>query len=287
MATPPRRPIIVGNWKMNLGGSQALEHAQHLLTLVQLTPETPELVLLPPFTALAILRDLSPDPSGGLRLGAQDLSPHEDGAFTGDISGSMLTTLGCRYVLAGHSERRQHHGEADATVNAKVKAALRHELTPLLCVGEDLHVRQEGRHLSHTLAQVDAGLKGVEPDHIQDLLIAYEPIWAIGTGHVATPEDAQEVCAAIRGRLADCYGPATSQQTRILYGGSVKANTSAVITNQPDIDGALVGGASLDPSELAGIWQSAHQPADAAHLMQRPVSPQDSAEPNPPEGHLS
>jgi triosephosphate isomerase (TIM) len=264
MKTTSRRPIIVGNWKMNLGGRQGLDQARHLLSQVDASlPDHPQLVILPPFTALPMLQDLVSSSNKGVEYGAQDLSPHDDGAFTGDISGAMLVELGCRYVLAGHSERRDHHTENDWAVNAKITAALRHGLTPILCVGEGLEVRREVRQVNHTLAQVDDALTGVGPDDIADMLIAYEPVWAIGTGHVATPEDAQEVCAAIRGRIAEQYGPSVAERIRILYGGSVKSSTSAAIIEQPDIDGALVGGASLDPEELAAIWRSAQHPTPA------------------------
>ena len=256
-----RRPIIVGNWKMNLGGRSGLERARQIFSEVDAsTPDRPQLVLLPPFTALAMLQDLSASMKTGVEYGAQDLSPHDDGAFTGDISGPDLVELGCRYVLAGHSERRDHHGENDWAVNVKITAALRHRLTPILCVGEGLEVRREVRQVSHTLAQIDDALTGVGPDDVADMLIAYEPVWAIGTGHVATPEDAQEVCSAIRGRVAEQYDSSVADRVRILYGGSVKASTSAAIIGQPDIDGALVGGASLDPDELIAIWRSAHNP---------------------------
>ena len=263
MATS-RRPIIVGNWKMNLGGRQGLDRARQLLSQVDASlPDLPQLVILPPFTALPMLQDLMSSANKGVEYGAQDLSPHDDGAFTGDISAGMLVELGCRYVLAGHSERRDHHGENDWVVNAKITATLRHGLTPILCVGEGLEVRRQVRQVSHTLAQVDDALTGVEPDHVADMLIAYEPVWAIGTGHVATPEDAQEVCAAIRGRIAEQFSSSVAERIRILYGGSVNSSTSAAIIEQPDIDGALVGGASLDPEELAAIWRSAQHPSPA------------------------
>jgi triosephosphate isomerase len=267
MTTTSRRPIIVGNWKMNLGGRQGLDQARQLLSQVDASElDRPQLVILPPFTALPMLQDLISAESKGVEYGAQDLSPHDDGAFTGDISAAMLVELGCRYVLAGHSERRDHHGENDWAINAKITAALRHGLIPILCVGEGLEVRREVRQVNHTLAQVDDALTGVEADDVADMFVAYEPVWAIGTGHVATPEDAQEVCAAIRGRIADQYGSSVADRIRILYGGSVKSSTSAAIIEQPDIDGALVGGASLDPDELAAIWRSAQYPTPAGAL---------------------
>ena len=185
---------------------------------------------------------------------------HDSGAYTGDISGAFLAKLGCTYVTVGHSERRQHHGEGDDVVNAKVQAAYRHGLTPILCVGEGLSARKEGRAVEHVLGQVDAvltevdaDLTGVTPEQARSIVIAYEPVWAIGTGEVATPDDAQEVCAAIRTRLAELYSGATADGIRILYGGSVKAGNVAGIMAEPDVDGALVGGASIDPAEFASI----------------------------------
>jgi len=165
----------------------------------------------------------------------------------------MLAKLGCTYVLAGHSERRQYHCEDDALVNAKAIKALRTGLVPIVCVGEGLEVRKEGRQVEHTLAQVDAALAGLKHDDVRKVVIAYEPVWAIGTGEVATPEDAQEVCAAIRGRLEETFSPAVADSVRILYGGSVKMTSAGGIMSQPDVDGCLVGGASLKVDEFAGI----------------------------------
>jgi triosephosphate isomerase len=188
-----------------------------------------------------------------LRYGAQDLSPHPSGAYTGDISGAFLKKLGCTYVVVGHSERREYHDETDDVVAAKVKAAYAHELTPILCCGEALEVRKEGRQVEHVVAQLRAALDGVTKEQAASIVIAYEPIWAIGTGEVATPEDAQEVCAAIRTLLAELYNGDLADGVRILYGGSVKAANVAAIMAQEDVDGALVGGASIDPAEFASI----------------------------------
>jgi triosephosphate isomerase len=265
MTQNTRRPLIAGNWKMNLGGRQGLDHLRQLTDEVgrdtevcRDTDHVAQLVILAPYTTLPFLPDaLAASP---VEYGAQDISAHDSGAFTGDISGPMLAEFGCRYVLAGHSERREHHGETDDVVNAKVAAALRHQLTPILCVGEPLHERTAGRQISYTLTQVDRALTGLAGDAVTGLIIAYEPVWAIGTGHVATPDHAQEVCAAIRSFLADRYGEATANRVRVLYGGSVNASSSAAILSQPDTDGALVGGSSLKPDELAAIWRSA-QPA--------------------------
>jgi triosephosphate isomerase len=188
-----------------------------------------------------------------LGYGAQDLSPYPSGAYTGDVSGPMLAKLGCTYVVVGHSERRQYHHEDDAVVNAKVKAALTHGLAPILCVGEGLDVRQAGQHVAHTLAQLDADLAGLTAEQLATVVVAYEPIWAIGTGEVASPEDAQEMAAAIRGRIAELYSPEVADATRVLYGGSVKSSNIASIMAQRDTDGALVGGASVDADEFAKI----------------------------------
>jgi triosephosphate isomerase len=188
-----------------------------------------------------------------LQYGAQDLSPDASGAFTGDISGSMLAKLGCTFVAIGHSERRAIHHEDDALLNRKIKAALAHELTPIFCVGEELAIRESGAHVSHVIRQVRAGLEGFHKPELKKIVIAYEPVWAIGTGKTATPEDAQEVCAAIREEIEQIGSSEIAAHMRILYGGSVKSANIAEIMKQPDVDGALIGGASLDPEELAKI----------------------------------
>jgi triosephosphate isomerase len=188
-----------------------------------------------------------------LRHGAQDLSTHDSGAYTGETSGAFLAKLGCTYVVVGHSERREYHGERDSEVNAKLKAAFRHGLTPIFCVGEPLHVREPGDHVQYVVDQVAAGLDDIPAEHARTIVIAYEPVWAIGTGEVATPEDAQEVCAAIRTKLAELYTGDLADGVRVLYGGSVKAANIAAIMAQEDVDGALVGGASIDAAEFASI----------------------------------
>ena len=185
--------------------------------------------------------------------GAQDVSPHPPGAYTGEISAAMLAKLGCTYVIVGHTERRADHHEDDSLVNAKVKALVAEKISPILCVGEGLEVRQEGKHVEHTLGQLDGGLDGVSAEQARSVVVAYEPVWAIGTGEVATPEDAQEVCAAIRTRLAELYSGDLADGVRVLYGGSVKAANVAAIMAQADVDGALVGGASIDPEEFVRI----------------------------------
>jgi triosephosphate isomerase len=253
-----RQPLIAGNWKMNLNHLEAIALTQKIafsLSPAQLTAV--EVVLLPPFVDLRSVQTLVDGDKLLIGYGAQDLSPHDDGAYTGDISGAMLAKLGCRYVVVGHSERRQYHAEDDLTVNAKVQAALRHGLAPILCVGESLEVREAGEHLVHVRTQLDGGVKGLTPEQAATLVLAYEPVWAIGTGRVATPDDAQEVCASLRARLAESYSPDLAASTRILYGGSVKASNAADLLAESDIDGALVGGASLDATEFAAICTAA------------------------------
>jgi triosephosphate isomerase (TIM) len=249
-----RQPLIAGNWKMHNNHFQAIALTQKLaFALTGKDFDAADVAVLPPFTALRSVQTLIEGDKLRLGYGAQDISAHDDGAYTGEVSGTMLAKLGCSYVLTGHSERRQYHGEDDALVNAKVRAALRADLTPVLCIGETLQVRQAGEQISHTLGQLEGGLDGVPADQIARLVVAYEPVWAIGTGEVATSADAQEVCGAIRGRLSGRHGHAVATAVRILYGGSVKPGNMAAIMAQPDIDGALVGGASLDADEFVRI----------------------------------
>ncbi|SFL07633.1 triose-phosphate isomerase [Geodermatophilus ruber] len=253
-----RRPLIAGNWKMHLTHLEAIGLVQKVVfSLKEAELDAAEVVVLPPFTALRSVQTLVTGDKLEIGYGAQDLSQHDSGAYTGDVSGVMLAALNCRYVVVGHSERRAYHHEDDAVVNAKVQAALRHGLTPILCVGEGLEVRQAGRHIAHTTGQLDAALEGLPAEQVAGLVIAYEPVWAIGTGEVATPEDAQEVCGALRARLAERFGAETAAVVRILYGGSVKAANTAGILAGPDVDGALVGGASLDADEFAQICRTA------------------------------
>jgi triosephosphate isomerase len=263
---PPsgRRPLIAGNWKMHYTHLEAIGLTQKLA--FSLTPEqcaAVEVVILPPFVSIRSVQTLIDGDGVPIRYGAQDLSQHDRGPYTGDVSGPMLAKLGCSYVIVGHSERRQHHHEDDALVNAKLVAAFRNQITPILCVGESLEVRQAGGHLEHCRQQVDAALAGLPAENVESIVIAYEPIWAIGTGEVATPEDAQEVCADIRKRLGELYSSDLAAGVRVLYGGSVKASNAAEIVAQPDIDGALVGGASLDPVEFTAICVAAGQPVPA------------------------
>jgi triosephosphate isomerase len=247
-------PLMAGNWKMHETHFEAIALVQKLaFTLTGKDFDSVEVAVLPPFTALRSVQTLIDGDKLRISYGAQDLSQHDSGAYTGDISGPMLAKLGCDYVLAGHSERRQYHSETDEVVNAKVQAALRSELTPILCVGELLAVRQAGQHIGHILGQLDAALKDIPAAAVAGMVIAYEPCWAIGTGEVATPQDAQEAAAAIRSRISVVYDAETAGGVRILYGGSAKPDNIAPIMAQPDVDGALVGGASLDAGHFAQI----------------------------------
>jgi triosephosphate isomerase len=247
---------MAGNWKMNLDHLQGTHLVQKLdwtLRDAKHDVASVEVVVLPPFTDLRSVQTLVEGDRLALRYGAQDLSPHDSGAYTGDISGAFLAKLGCTYVTVGHSERRDGHGESDEVVAGKAVAAYRHGIVPIVCVGEGLEVRQAGEHVDHVLAQIEGSLAGITPEQAQTLVVAYEPVWAIGTGEVATPEDAQEVCAAIRGKLAQIYSSETADRVRVLYGGSVKSGNIASIMAGADVDGALVGGASLQPEEFASI----------------------------------
>jgi triosephosphate isomerase len=249
-----RLPLMAGNWKMHENHLEAIALVQKLaFTLTAKDFEAVEVAVLPPFTALRSVQTLTDGDKMRITYGAQDLSPYDSGAYTGDISGPMLAKLGCQYVLAGHSERRQYHQESDEVVNAKVQAALRAGITPILCVGESLEVRKARQHLEHCGGQVVESLKGIPGEAVAGMVIAYEPIWAIGTGEVATPDDAQETAAGIRARISAFHDAETAASVRILYGGSVKPGNVAPIMAQPDVDGVLVGGASLDAGQFAQI----------------------------------
>jgi triosephosphate isomerase len=248
-----RRPLMAGNWKMNCTHLEAIGLVQKLaFTLTEKQLSDVEVVVLPPFTAIRSVQTLVDGDKLLIGYGSQDLSAHQSGAYTGEVSGPMLSRMGCSYAVVGHSERRQYHREDDALVAAKAKAALANSISPIICVGEGLPVREAGEHVEYTLAQLDGALDGWKTDDVEKIVIAYEPVWAIGTGRTATPEDAQEVIGAIRNRLADLHGN-TADRVRLLYGGSVKSSNVAGIMEQPDIDGALVGGASLDAVEFARI----------------------------------
>ncbi|MFG1710224.1 triose-phosphate isomerase [Nonomuraea sp. M3C6] len=256
-----RKPLIAGNWKMNLNHLEAIALVQKLaFGLNDKDFDKVEVAVLPPFTDLRSVQTLVDGDKLRIVYGAQDLSQHDGGAYTGEVSGAMLAKLGCTFVTIGHSERRQYHGEDDDLVNAKVQAAYRHSLTPILCVGEGLLVRQEDGHITHCLGQLDGALRKITAEQAKSIVVAYEPVWAIGTGEVATPEDAQEVCGALRVRLAELYDPEVASAVRILYGGSVKSGNIAGIMARPDVDGALVGGASIDAGEFVKICRFSDKP---------------------------
>jgi triosephosphate isomerase len=249
-----RKPLIAGNWKMNLHHLEAIALVQKVaFGLPEKYYDKVEVAVLPPFTDIRSIQTMVDGDQLLMVYGAQDLSPHESGAYTGDVSGVMLAKLGCRYVTVGHSERREIHGEDDALVNAKVRAAITHGITPILCVGEGLDVREADEHVAHTTSQLTAALKGVDAAAAATLVVAYEPVWAIGTGRVASAADAQEVCAALRETLSSLYGAEVAAGVRVLYGGSVKAKNVGEIVAEADVDGALVGGASLDADEFAQL----------------------------------
>jgi triosephosphate isomerase (TIM) len=259
--TTGRTPLMAGNWKMNADHQQAINLVQKLVWTLDDAKHDPadvEVVVLPPFTDLRSVQTLVDGDKLDLRYGAQDVSPHEEGAYTGDIAARMLAKLGCAYVVVGHSERRQYHGEDDALVAAKSAAVLKHGMVPIICVGEGLVVRQGRGHVQYCTGQLDGALAGLSADQVASLVVAYEPVWAIGTGHVATPADAEEVCGAIRRRIGELHDEDVAGQVRVLYGGSVKASNVAAIMAQDDVDGALVGGASLDPAEFASICRYQH-----------------------------
>ena len=249
-----RKPLIAGNWKMNLNHLEAIAVTQKLsYSLEEKDYDAVDVTILPPFTDIRSVQTLVDGDRLRLTYGAQDLSPESSGAYTGDISGSMLSKLGCTYVAVGHSERRAIHHEGDELLNRKLKAALANEITPIFCIGEELPIREAGTHVEHVLEQVRNGLKGFHKPDLKKIVFAYEPVWAIGTGKTATPEDAQEVCAAIRVELAKIGSDEIAEAARILYGGSVKSANIVEIMRQADVDGVLVGGASLDPEEFARI----------------------------------
>jgi triosephosphate isomerase (TIM) len=253
-----RRPLISGNWKMNLNHFEAIQTLQKLYYLVpKETLEQVDVSIHPPFTDLRSVQTVIETDDLDFHLGAQHCHWEDNGAFTGEVSPAFLEKLNVAYVIAGHSERRELFGETDDMVNKKVAAIQAHGMIPIMCVGETLDEREAGDTESKVLGQVAAGLAGRSDEQIAALVIAYEPIWAIGTGRTATADDAQAVCAAIRGKVRDLADAETADAVRIQYGGSVKSSNATELMSQPDIDGALVGGASLDPDEFARITQFA------------------------------
>lgn len=246
-----RQPIIAGNWKMNKINQEARELAQSIVQGFIAGSPLPEVVLCPPFTALeavvGVIRGTE------IELGAQNAFWESQGAYTGEISPNMLLTVGCKYVILGHSERRKYFSESDQVVNKKIKAVIHAGLFPILCVGERLGEREEGRTEAIVGKQVRRALNGLSQGELKSLVIAYEPIWAIGTGKTATPQQAGEVHSFIRGLISDLYDEELSEKLRILYGGSVKAENAGDLFNQPQIDGGLVGGASLQAESFLKI----------------------------------
>jgi len=253
-----RTPIISGNWKMNLNHFEAIQTVQKLhYSLPKEIYEQVDVSVHPPFTDIRSVQTVIEADGLELLLGAQHCHDQDKGAFTGEVSPAFLAKLDVKYVICGHSERRDIFGETDEMVNAKVKAILKHGMTPILCCGESLEQREAGETESVVLGQVAAGLAKIKADQVASMVIAYEPIWAIGTGKTATSDDAQTVCRAIRGAIGARFDADTAAAVRIQYGGSVKAGTTEELMAQPDVDGALVGGASLDPDEFARIVQIA------------------------------
>jgi triosephosphate isomerase len=251
-----RKPLMAGNWKMNLNHVEATGLVQKLawtLADAKYDPEKSEAAVIVPFTDIRTVQTLIEGDKLPLKFGAQDVSVHASGAYTGEISADMLAKLNCAYVVVGHSERREYHGETDALIGAKAKVVFEAGMTPIICCGEVLEIRKQGTHVEHVLGQVEECLAPLTADQVAASVIAYEPVWAIGTGEVATPADAQEVCGAIRGYVTETFGAAAGEAVRIQYGGSVKANNVVEIMAQPDVDGALVGGASLNVDEFAKI----------------------------------
>ena len=251
---PRRTPLIAGNWKMNLDHLQAIAFVQKLAwNLKDAGHDTAvvEVAVFPPFTDLRSVQTLISADKLPLAFGAQDVSAHDSGAYTGEISGAFLAQLECQYVIIGHSERRTLHQESDEQVASKVTAALKHNLVPLICVGESAEDLAVHGPSAVPVAQLRAALAGVT--NAVDIVVAYEPVWAIGSGQAATPEQAEQVAAALRGVLSDTLGQDVADKTRILYGGSVKSSNIAAFMREPNVDGALVGGASLDIPEFSSI----------------------------------
>lgn len=254
MAKPTRKPLVSGNWKMHLTHLEAINVIQKLSYSIDASaPSRVDISVHPPFTALRSVQTVIEADDLPLALGAQNVHWETSGAYTGEVSPGMLAKLNVRYVIVGHSERRQLFGETDETVAKKVAAVFAAGMTPIMCVGETLEEREAGATEEKVLGQLRAGIAPLNPEQIARMVVAYEPIWAIGTGRNATPDDAQAVCNAIRAAVLSDHGEAAGSGLRIQYGGSVKAANAEELLAQPDVDGALVGGASLDPGEFAQI----------------------------------
>lgn len=255
-STASRKALIAGNWKMNLDHLQAIAFVQKLAWTLKdqsFQSSNVDVAVFPPFTDLRSVQTLISADNLDFQLGAQDLSAHDSGAHTGDISGAFLTQLACRYVIIGHSERRADHGESDEVVTAKVLAALRHKLVPVICVGETAEDLEKVGAAKVPTEQLTAVLAAIPAE--SEIVVAYEPVWAIGSGTPATADQAEEVCAILRETIRGSHGDEQAERTRILYGGSVKAANIAGFMKRPNVDGALVGGASLDVDEFAAICQ--------------------------------
>lgn len=251
-----RKPIIAANWKMNIGPGEAKDFLAAFKNELSGCCKAVDVVLVPPFVTIpAVVETLNGCACVG--VGAQDVSDRDNGAFTGEISTSMLQELGCKYVVVGHSERRQYHGETNAYINRKIKKALAAGITPIYCIGETLEQREAGQLECVLGSQVKEGLEGLTPEQVSGLVIAYEPVWAIGTGKTASAADAQAAHAFIRGVVADVFGQEAADKVRLQYGGSVKPANAAELMSQPDIDGALVGGAALKADSFAAIIKAA------------------------------
>ncbi|MCP9272754.1 triose-phosphate isomerase [Mycolicibacterium arenosum] len=249
-----RKPLIAGNWKMNLNHFEAIALVQKIaFSLPEKYFAHVDVTVVPPFTDLRSVQTLVDGDKLKLTYGAQDVSQHDSGAYTGEISGAFLAKLGCTFAVVGHSERRTYHGEDDALVAAKAAAALKHGLTPIICIGEGLEIREAGEHVEYNVNQLRGSLAGLSTEQVNQVVIAYEPVWAIGTGRVASAADAQEVCGAIRKELADLASVDVAATVRVLYGGSVNEKNVGELIGQEDVDGALVGGASLDGEKFAQL----------------------------------
>ena len=253
-----RTPLIAGNWKMNLDFKQSIATVQKLdFALPKEYYEKVDVAVTVPFTSIRSVQTIVDGDKMKITYGAQDVSEHASGAYTGEVSAEMLAALGCTWVVVGHSERRQYHNETDEQVAAKAAAALGQGISPIVCVGEPLEIREAGTHVDYVVDQTRASLAGLDAAQLAKTVIAYEPVWAIGTGKVASAADAQEVCAAIRGLVRELAGDEVADGIRILYGGSVKTDSVAEIVGQPDVDGGLVGGASLDGEDFAKLAANA------------------------------
>jgi triosephosphate isomerase len=250
----PRKPLVSGNWKMHLSHLEAIQVVQKLgFRLLPADTDRVEVSVHPPFTALRSVQTVLDADDIPIALGAQHCHFEDQGPFTGEVSPSMLARLNVRYVIVGHSERRQHFGETDEDVARRIAAVLRHGMAPILCVGETLDEREAGAASARVATQLQAALRGLSGDQLRRVVVAYEPVWAIGTGRHASPEDAQAMCAEIRGLLGELGGEAVAAAVRVQYGGSVTPENAGELLACPDVDGALVGGASLDPDAFAAI----------------------------------